>query len=147
MSRKIIKQQEDRGVGTGLERKARWKSDVYHEDPQPDNGIPTESNGNSANTAAAAKATATKKITRQRKIFKEAGLPEVVWDTHINTLNCLHAAELHSAGYGFAISSNKNLGLVLCKVLTVYSKGGGTHGKHGWVEDVSIITAASQRPR
>ncbi|KAF9472309.1 hypothetical protein BDN70DRAFT_490057 [Pholiota conissans] len=62
------------------------------------------------------------------------------------------------------ISSNKSLGLVLCKgkllfrnvfhqlltgmsfsslVLTVYSKGGGNHGKHGWVEDVSMITAAS----
>lgn len=28
-------------------------------------------------------------------------------------------------------------------VLTVYSKGGGNHGKHGWVSDVTAITAAS----
>jgi len=28
-------------------------------------------------------------------------------------------------------------------VLTVYSKGGGNHGRHGWVSDVSTITAAS----
>jgi hypothetical protein len=84
-----------------------------------------------------------------------------VWDARINALNQLHAGEMHSAGYGFAISSNKNLGLVLCKgetllnmsnrvtndgvvaVLTVYSKGGGKGGKHGWVASVPSITAAS----
>ncbi|KAF9479795.1 hypothetical protein BDN70DRAFT_921032 [Pholiota conissans] len=77
------------------------------------------------------------------QMFKDAGLPEVIWDARINAVNRLHTAELHPAGYGFMIFSNKSLGLVLCNVLTVYSKGGGNHGKHGWVEDVSMITAAS----
>ncbi|KAF9554421.1 hypothetical protein CPC08DRAFT_712887 [Agrocybe pediades] len=35
------------------------------------------------------------------------------------------------------------MGLVLCRVLTVYSKGGGNHGKHGYAETVTAITAAS----
>ena len=65
-------------------------------------------------------------------------------------------------GYGFAVSSNTNLGIILCKgipffpflqvhsityanfkVLTIYSKGGGNRGKHGYVESVKHITAAS----
>ena len=65
-------------------------------------------------------------------------------------------------GYGFAVSSNTNLGIILCKgipffsllqvgsttyanfkVLTVYSKGGGNRGRHGYVESVKHITAAS----
>ncbi|KAF8164695.1 hypothetical protein B0H34DRAFT_633518, partial [Crassisporium funariophilum] len=121
----IIKKQEDQGVGTGLENSPN----------------PTSKNGNSVNAAAALKANATKQLLRRRKIFKEAGLPEPVWDACINSINCLHTAEFDAAGYGFAVSSNKNLGLIL--FLTIYSKGGGNHGKHGWVKHVASITAAS----
>lgn len=58
-------------------------------------------------------------LTKRKKIFKDAKLPEAIWDARVNALNRLHAAELHSAGYGFAISSNKNLGLILCKGMNV----------------------------
>jgi hypothetical protein len=36
-------------------------------------------------------------------------------DAPINLVNRLHTTELHAADYGFAISSNKNLGVILCK--------------------------------
>ncbi|KAF9472308.1 hypothetical protein BDN70DRAFT_818838 [Pholiota conissans] len=61
----ILKQQEDQGVGTGLERKFRWKSDAYHQPDTlrsngQDNAQESSPNGNSANAVAAAKVSATK---------------------------------------------------------------------------------------
>ena len=65
----------------------------------------------------------------------------------------------HIGGYGFAL--HHKLGLVVCKgnliciyftirveidtktVLTIYSKTGGSNGKHAWVDKANIITAAS----
>ncbi|KAF8872673.1 hypothetical protein CPB84DRAFT_1829734 [Gymnopilus junonius] len=129
----IIKQEGDRGIGTGLDRNVRWTA-----------------SGNSANATAVAKTTATKALTKRKKIFHDAQLPETIGDARVNGLNVLHAADARApsgtraaGSYGFAMSSNKNLGLVLCKVLTVYSKGGGKNGKHGYVDSVSSVAAAS----
>lgn len=52
----ILKQQEERGVGTGLERAARW---THAATTVSDVTDVTVSNGNSANAAAVAKAAAT----------------------------------------------------------------------------------------
>ena len=54
----IIKRQEDQGVGTGLERKARWQNGTTHEDVSA--VAPGLAHGNSANAEAVAKATASK---------------------------------------------------------------------------------------
>jgi hypothetical protein len=58
----IIKQQEDKGVGTGLERKFRWLSKEQNSVVEVDSesNMQADLSGNSANAAAAAKATASK---------------------------------------------------------------------------------------
>ena len=50
----IIKQQGDKGIGTGLERSARWRNITARE------AEPGEPTGNAKNAAATAKAAATK---------------------------------------------------------------------------------------
>jgi hypothetical protein len=55
----ILKQQEDRGVGTGLDRKVRWQNGTTQPDAAASAKVKTI-NGNSANAELAAKATASK---------------------------------------------------------------------------------------
>lgn len=54
----IIKQQDDRGVGTGLERSARWISKGSEKGTSKQGGAVDKTSGNSANAAAVANATA-----------------------------------------------------------------------------------------
>ena len=54
----ILKQQDDRGVGTGLERSARWISKGSAESTSKQNEAIEKTSGNSANAAAVADATA-----------------------------------------------------------------------------------------
>ena len=65
----------------------------------------------------------------------------------------------HAGGYGFAL--HHKLGVVVCKgdlnyiyfameidtnmVLKIYSKTGGSNGKHAWADKTNLITTASFR--
>ena len=54
----IMKQQDDRGVGTGLERSARWISKGSAKSTSKQSELVEKASGNSANAAAVADATA-----------------------------------------------------------------------------------------
>ncbi|KAF9046102.1 hypothetical protein BJ165DRAFT_1583501 [Panaeolus papilionaceus] len=134
----IVKESSDRGVGTGLDRAARWQTSLALQ------------TGNAANAASVAKAGAKERLKKRTAAFKNEGLPSATWNAKIDALHVLKAIDNDigpqigaAQTYGFAVTSHHSLGLVLCKVLTVYSKGGGKGGKHGYVDSVDLITAAS----
>ncbi|PPR07227.1 hypothetical protein CVT24_010170 [Panaeolus cyanescens] len=136
----IVKESGDRGVGSGLERAARWQASA-----------PAPSTGNAANAATVAKASAKNRLNKRKEVYESFGLPSMTWDAHIGGMMPLQAVAGVTgssmggppSGYGFAVTSHNGLGVILCKVLSVYSKGGGKGAKHSYVDNVNMITAAS----
>jgi hypothetical protein len=94
-------------------------------------------NGNSVNAAAAASAATKKLATRRRSLFAKAKVPcfSQVAEAGVSVI---HPLKVGSYGVVFT-----QWGLMLGHVIALYSKGGGTHGKHGSVAEVSNISAAS----
>ncbi|PSR70772.1 hypothetical protein PHLCEN_2v13350, partial [Hermanssonia centrifuga] len=130
----IIKQEQERGVGSGLERAARYTEGTKNK------------TGNSANAADVAKTRASKLLTRRRIVFKKY-IPhlEIIRDAGISMLRPLKevfntATDGQGACFGLMLADNK---VVLAKLLSVYSKAGGKNGNNGWVPSLPIITAAT----
>ncbi|THG99770.1 hypothetical protein EW026_g2653 [Hermanssonia centrifuga] len=112
----IIKQEQERGVGSGLERAARYTEGTKNK------------TGNSANAADVAKTRASKLLTRRRIVFKKY-IPhlEIIRDAGISMLRPLKevfntATDGQGACFGLMLADNK---VVLAKLLSVYSKAGG----------------------
>ena len=132
----ILRQQEEKGVGTGLERAARWMhvnvSTTASDVTVAGGGT---GNGNSANAAAVAKAAATTvrglmllitmldvllrfQALKQRKAtFKKyPDLPDEPGDTRISAVSTLHSANGNlSARFGIILSLGDKLGITVCK--------------------------------
>ena len=123
----IIKQQGDRGIGTGLERSARWQK-VTNQTRSA-----SSASGNAKNAAITAKAAATKVhirfygvcrsglrltyqqlLNRRKQIFKAYSLPDIFGDARITVTCPLQVGDI-VGGYGFALSSYDKLDLVVCK--------------------------------
>ncbi|KAG2145165.1 hypothetical protein DEU56DRAFT_899942 [Suillus clintonianus] len=121
----VLKEQQGRAIGTGLERAARWTEQV----PQA---------GNSANAANAAKAVVKRAMLRRKSVFKTARLPllAILNDARITLLRPLKDGD-------FGIVFTEQWGLRVGRVVAIYSKGGGKNGKHGAVESVDAIAAIS----
>ncbi|KAK6975028.1 hypothetical protein R3P38DRAFT_2583003, partial [Favolaschia claudopus] len=115
----VIKSQEDRGVGTGLERDHRWRKAA----PGAREGVidgklaPAPTAGSSAN--------ASKQLKRRQNTFRANGVPSEIESARVTALTPLSAAT-YTAMY-IQRREEKN-------------------GKHAWVSDCSNIAAASNIP-
>ncbi|KAL0572455.1 Methionine--tRNA ligase, mitochondrial [Marasmius crinis-equi] len=133
----ILKDSEQRGVGTGLERSVRWTQ-----------AFKGAKGGNAGNAAAVARATATKALKLRGKFLESLKLPEFIQTGRVSDLSPLHAAgrsssienENSGAAWGFIVHEEK---LKLGRVLAVNSKSGGKHGRHGYIEKASNLAAVS----
>lgn len=133
----IIREQGEKGVGTGADRLRRWTG----RNPAPGGRIshidgveaPELVAGNSANAVAVANATAKRvsapwhkifiafnpipqALNRCKEIFRKFALPDMLGDGRITTLTPLRVAEETSTygGYGIALSPTLNQ-FVVCK--------------------------------
>ncbi|KAJ7783922.1 hypothetical protein DFH07DRAFT_764292 [Mycena maculata] len=123
----ILKEDQGRGVGTAVEREARWHTDTK----------PTV--GNSANAALAATTLATKVATRRKKLFKDAKLA-AQYLTVVENAGMNNFKKLAIGDFGIIWTES---GLRVGKVEALYSKGGGKNGKHGAVSEHHNISAFS----
>ncbi|KAH7904198.1 hypothetical protein BJ138DRAFT_1240158 [Hygrophoropsis aurantiaca] len=129
----VLKEQQDRSIGTGVERATRWTGSS-NRPTTTSSGLPS---GNAANAASVAKAAAKKALNRRKAIFKEAGMPllPVIGEGRITMLRPLVLGD-----YGVF---STDAGLMIGKVITLYTKGAGKNGKHSAVLQVDTITAIS----
>ncbi|KII84575.1 hypothetical protein PLICRDRAFT_167537 [Plicaturopsis crispa FD-325 SS-3] len=135
----VIREQQNVAVGTGVEREARWRAPAPGGRDGTVNGQSSASaaSGNAANAAAAASKAAKEAAARRRKVFATANVPCVsdVADGRVTTLRPVQIDD-------FAIILTKD-GLMIGRVIALYSKTGGKNGKHAAVTDSSNICAIS----
>ncbi|KAJ7201855.1 hypothetical protein GGX14DRAFT_571116 [Mycena pura] len=110
----VIRNAEGRKVTTGLNRKARTEDNGQSTDLTAD-----KAGGNAANAAASAQVRAAAAIRCRRNVAR--------------TLNC---TSLSTATYVFLVDRDA---IVLGRVLTMYTKGGGKAGAHAFVPEVDNI--------
>ncbi|KAJ6620818.1 hypothetical protein B0H10DRAFT_2432733 [Mycena sp. CBHHK59/15] len=119
-----LKEDQDRAVGTGVEREARWKASA----PGGRGGnVPGSSSdivlaGNSANAALTATALAKKAAAKRKEVFTKAKVPNLA----------------------DVIGARVTVFRPLRVVFGMQSKGGGKHGKHEAVTDSSNVSALSK---
>ncbi|KAJ7839111.1 hypothetical protein B0H14DRAFT_3458876 [Mycena olivaceomarginata] len=114
-----------RRATTGLNRKARTE--------QPENGdaSKTITGGNAANAAAAAGVRASTAVRRRRTVLKPLRCHADVAEAGIAPLTPLKANN-----HIFVIEKDD---ILLARVITIYSKGGGKAGKHEYVPSVDSV--------
>ncbi|KAF8345747.1 hypothetical protein F5887DRAFT_1158686 [Amanita rubescens] len=87
-----LSERQRKGVGTGLERAARWKNAAAWDSIDAD----APNAGNSANAAAAAKTAWTKALKRRQELFRTYDLPIIeLGDARINSVSILHCTSYH----------------------------------------------------
>ncbi|KAF8167513.1 hypothetical protein B0H34DRAFT_854442 [Crassisporium funariophilum] len=134
--------QDDIAIGTGVNRKVRW-TDNRVPAPGGREGIvggvaaPEVSAGNSANAALAAASVAKKAAERRKHIFTKAGVPNFaeLKDARVTMLRPLQVGD-----YGVIVNPS---GVMVGRVIALYSKTGGKNGKHSWINESSTIAAIS----
>ncbi|KAL5521769.1 MARS2_1 [Sanghuangporus sanghuang] len=117
----VLKLQQDQGVGTGLERKARWTT-------------PAQA-GNSANAAIAKAAKASKIDSRRREVYSRFKFPRIV-STILETGAINETNPLFEDSFA-VVFTNKQV--LVGKVISMYTKGAGQNGKHCYLPNASSI--------
>ncbi|KAI0329285.1 hypothetical protein GY45DRAFT_1253214 [Cubamyces sp. BRFM 1775] len=120
------------GVGTGLERRARWH-------------VGQKDSGNTVNAALAAGQRAASILSQRIKTFGSHALPNVS-----ELADALIGVTTPKTPRHFALCSDGSFGLVfhesqvlVGRVLAVYSQEGGKNGKHAWCSSITHIGHAS----
>ncbi|KAF9076320.1 hypothetical protein BDP27DRAFT_1534327 [Rhodocollybia butyracea] len=116
-------------TGEGCE--TRWKTHAAAPAPVP-------LTGNSANASAVAASDAKKALAKRRRIFLKHAVPCVEGCVEAARVSELRPIKVGDFAYVYTDS-----GILLMQVLTMYSKGGGKHGKHAAVTTSVIISALS----
>ncbi|KAK6974182.1 hypothetical protein R3P38DRAFT_2584549 [Favolaschia claudopus] len=102
----VIKSQEDRGVGTGLERDHRWRKAA----PGAREGVidgklaPAPTAGSSANASKVATGNANQQLKRRQNTFRANGVPSEIESARVTALTPLSAATYTASpgtGYNF----------------------------------------------
>ncbi|GLB42721.1 hypothetical protein LshimejAT787_1201700 [Lyophyllum shimeji] len=141
-----LKEREEKGITAGVDRLVRW---TWRE-PAPGGregridgtSAPALASGNSANAAVNATANAKKILKHRMDTIKKFELPDVLSEARINSVAPLRVADWSSgSGYGFILTLKKKI--TVCQVLSIYSKTGGSNGRHCYVTDSSNIAAVS----
>ncbi|KAJ7138789.1 hypothetical protein C8R43DRAFT_845311, partial [Mycena crocata] len=131
-----LKEEQDRAVGTGLERPVRWTA------PAPGgrgrNVRGGQSAGNSANAALAASALAKTAATKRRDVFTKSKVPNLqdIVGARVSVFRPIQIGD-----YGVILTAR---GLMVEHVFEMYAKGGGKYGKHEPVTDSANIAALSK---
>ncbi|KAJ7764021.1 hypothetical protein DFH07DRAFT_770672 [Mycena maculata] len=120
----VIRNANARKATTGLNRKART------EQPELEDTA-TKSTGNAANAAAAAEVRASTASRRRKTLLKNLKCHSDIADAGIGPLTPLRAND-----YLFIIEKED---ILLARVITMYSKGGGKAGKHEYMASVDSI--------
>ncbi|KAG8715662.1 hypothetical protein FRC08_010297 [Ceratobasidium sp. 394] len=118
--------QDAAGSTSGVARRARHEGRVE-----------TAQAGNSANAAEASKARGNEALKARVRAFKEAKLTlgAVLGTGAVTGLN-----PIQTGSYAFVIFDKQ---VWFAEVLTMYSKGGGKVGKHGWVNKQANLASVS----
>ncbi|KAF7346851.1 hypothetical protein MSAN_01824400 [Mycena sanguinolenta] len=111
----IVKRDHQQGLSAGLNRQVRWKNDSTALPP------PAKT-GNAANAEVTAAGRAAENIRRRRTIFGKLKCSSTVAEAGIG-INSV----LKNGSYGFVQSGSD---IVLARVVTMYTKGGGKAGPH-----------------
>ncbi|KAJ3770857.1 hypothetical protein FB446DRAFT_646265 [Lentinula raphanica] len=114
-----LKQLQDQGLTTGDDRSKRWT-------------------GNASNAAVVAKSNAEAALAKRRRIFLARGIPHFDGYIDMARISAVHRLQLKE--YGLIWTEH---GIFLGKVIAMYSKGGGKHGKHAAVTAAENISALS----
>ncbi|KAJ7217530.1 hypothetical protein C8J57DRAFT_1537654 [Mycena rebaudengoi] len=123
----IVRRDQDRGISTGLSRSVRWTGAI----PAPQ----AAKTGNAANTELAATGRASARVKRRRTIFTKLKCVATIAEAGVGS-----SRPLAPNCYAFAMNGSE---LVLVRVVTMYSKSGGTAGVHAWVPSADNIGALS----
>ncbi|KAF7371887.1 hypothetical protein MVEN_00046000 [Mycena venus] len=120
----VIRNANGRKATTGLNRKART------EQPELEDTV-TKPAGNAANAAAATEVRASTASRRRKTLLKNLKCHSDISEAGIGPLTPLRAND-----YLFIIEKED---ILLARVITIYSKGGGKGGKHEYVSSVDSI--------
>ncbi|KAF7328133.1 hypothetical protein MVEN_02570400 [Mycena venus] len=120
----VIRNANGRKATTGLNRKART------EQPELEDTV-TKPAGNAANAAAAAEVRASTASRRRKTLLKNLKCHSDISEAGIGPLTPLRAND-----YLFIIEKED---ILLARVVTIYSKGGGKGGKHEYVSSFDSI--------
>ncbi|KAJ7292486.1 hypothetical protein C8J57DRAFT_1456964 [Mycena rebaudengoi] len=129
----VLKEEQSKATGTGLERAARWHAAA----PGGRNNSGPPLAGNTANAAVAASALAKKAASKRKTVFTKANVP--ILPDIVSARVTVHRP-IRVGDYGVVMTTH---GLRIGKVIELYSKGGGKNGKHEPVTESNIITAIS----
>ncbi|KAH7915154.1 hypothetical protein BJ138DRAFT_1055531, partial [Hygrophoropsis aurantiaca] len=138
----IVKEQQERGIGTGAVRSLHWKKTVA-----PTNQTTTidgGATGNSANARQVALAAAAKMLAKRVDIYKRAKVPAELQLARITPTAPLRSASYannrHICMHGFIVV---NEFLMLAKIENIYTKSGAKNAAHAWTDSVDNIAAVS----
>ncbi|RDX45703.1 hypothetical protein OH76DRAFT_1486179 [Lentinus brumalis] len=132
----ILKEHQSESNSPGLKRLARWTD-----------GPARTAAGNSANAEQASKTRASKEVTRRRDIYKKFFPTDFdhLTQGRVSKLTPLTSSfdddpTTNPDGFAFVLVDGR---VRLGRVISVYSKGGGKHGRNGWVAVIESVSAAS----
>ncbi|KAJ3911654.1 hypothetical protein F5877DRAFT_55051 [Lentinula edodes] len=149
----IINQEskKDRGEGTGLNRTLRYTT-AAKGGGEGQEGDDELNSGNTVNAAIVATTNAKTLLTRRRKAFEslpQSHLPSFLAFGRITELAPIRVDGTSASGYGLAVlgfSSTNSMDrshLVVCRILSMYEKGGGKNGRHNYVDSSTNLCALS----
>ncbi|OJT13577.1 hypothetical protein TRAPUB_9876 [Trametes pubescens] len=135
----VMREEQDRAVGTGIERDARWRTHVTAASKVGES-IET---GNAANAALAAGARAATVTKRRLKFFQEQKTP-----SHQDLADALVGSNMASPRHApLAVGSYTlilhNAQLFIGQVLAIYVRSGGKAGFHASQQEVKSIGLVS----
>ncbi|KAK6980928.1 hypothetical protein R3P38DRAFT_3376544 [Favolaschia claudopus] len=129
-----LKEDQGRGVGTGVERSARWKASA----PGGRGENTSSAAGNTANAAETATALAKKAAIKRKEVFRKANVPAIA---EIIAARVTLVRPFRVGDFGIVWTKK---GLMVGHVFAMYAKGGGKNGKHEAITDSSNISALSK---
>ncbi|KAJ7206825.1 hypothetical protein GGX14DRAFT_567902 [Mycena pura] len=121
----VMRSADARKATTGLNRKA------ITERPEGAQQEDAKATGNAANAALAAKERADDTLRRRRTLAQH-----LICQTQVAEADITHLTPLEAGNFAFVIEKTE---ILLAKVLSIYSKGGGKAGRHDWVPQVPGI--------
>ncbi|KAF7335957.1 hypothetical protein MSAN_02309100 [Mycena sanguinolenta] len=131
----IIRQDQERGTSTGLNRKVRWQeADASKAGSTTAAKLKT---GNAANAELAASGRSKEAIKRRRTILGKLKCASTVAEAAVGVED---AQKLENGCYGFAMIGSE---ITLVRVKTMYSKSGGKAGTHSWIATTDTIGSLS----
>ncbi|KAJ6614611.1 hypothetical protein B0H10DRAFT_2221177 [Mycena sp. CBHHK59/15] len=134
----IIRQDQERGSSTGLNRTFRWTGEANNTHGDIDaNTAAKPATGNTVNAQLAAGGRSKEAIKRHQLIFAKIKCTSTVVEAGIGSSS---ERILEDGCYGFAMVGSE---IALVRVMTMYTKNGGKAGAHAWTPTSESVGALS----